>query len=168
LSVGSTDDDVNDEPIVSGFGHVSKECDEEVLSNWSDILIKWRKNYLERPKGLQILVRKGVPEALRGEVWQLLSGSITDENQMIDTYRLLLTKVCLIFVENSVLFCLIKESASERVIVNDLNRTFPAHEYFKEVGGIGQEALYKLSRVITQKNSSVMKLILSRSLLSSI
>jgi hypothetical protein len=107
LSVGSTDDDVNDEPIVSGFGHVSKECDEEVLSNWSDILIKWRKNYLERPKGLQILVRKGVPEALRGEVWQLLSGSITDENQMIDTYRLLLTKVCLIFAENSVLFCLI-------------------------------------------------------------
>lgn len=45
--------------MVSGFGHVSKECDEEVLGNWSDILLKWRKNYNERPRGLQTLVRRG-------------------------------------------------------------------------------------------------------------
>ncbi len=50
---------------------------------------------------------------------------------MIENYHLLLTK----------------ESASERIIINDLNQTFPAHEYFKEQGGIGQESLYKLSRV---------------------
>lgn len=81
--------------MVSGFGQVSKECDEEILGNWSDILSKWRKNYDERPKGLQALVRKGVPEALRGEVWQLLAGSVGDENEMINTYRLLLTKVCI-------------------------------------------------------------------------
>ncbi len=37
------------------------------------------------------------------------------------------------------------------MILNDLNRTFPAHEYFKEAGGVGQEALYKLSRVCQQK-----------------
>ena len=41
----------------------------------------------------------------------------------------------------------IQESSCERVILNDLNRTFPAHEYFKDAGGVGQEALYKLSRV---------------------
>ena len=125
------DDDDSDESIASGFGQVSKDCDEEILGNWNDILIKWRKNYLERPKGLQVLVQKGIPEALRGEVWQLLAGSVKDENEMINTYRLLLTK----------------ESASERIIINDLNRTFPAHEYFKEQGDIGQETLYKLSRV---------------------
>ncbi len=84
----------DDEPMVSGFGHVSKECDEEVLGNWSDILAKWRKNYAERPRGLQSLVRKGIPEALRGEVWQLLAGSAGDETEMINAYRLLLTKVC--------------------------------------------------------------------------
>lgn len=50
---------------------------------------------------------------------------------MIENYHLLLSK----------------ESSSERIIINDLNRTFPAHEYFKEQGGIGQESLYKLSRV---------------------
>ena len=86
-------DEDDDEPMVSGFGHVSKECDEEVLGNWSDILAKWRKNYAERPRGLQSLVRKGIPEALRGEVWQLLAGSVGDETEMINNYRLLLTKV---------------------------------------------------------------------------
>ncbi|CAF0906762.1 unnamed protein product [Rotaria sordida] len=140
VSTTSTgDDDDNDEIIISGFGHVSKECNDEVLSNWSDILIKWRKNYSERPKGLQILVQKGIPEALRGEVWQLLAGSVKDENEMINTYRLLLTK----------------ESASERIIINDLNRTFPAHEYFKEQGGIGQETLYKLSRAYSVRDEEV-------------
>ncbi|CAF0963129.1 unnamed protein product [Didymodactylos carnosus] len=134
---GGTSSD--DEPIASGFGVVSKECSEDILDNWSDILLKWRKNYSERPRGLQTLVRKGVPEALRGEVWQLLAGSTGKEFEMIDTYRLLLTK----------------ESASERVILNDLNRTFPAHEYFKEVGGIGQEALYKLSRAYSVRDEEV-------------
>jgi hypothetical protein len=149
----------DDEPMVSGFGHVSKECDEEVLGNWSDILTKWRKNYAERPRGLQSLVRKGIPEALRGEVWQLLAGSAGDETEMINTYRLLLTKVCF-FIERKIsriifFFFDFQESASERVILNDLNRTFPAHEYFKDAGGIGQEALYKLSRVciITKKQN---------------
>ncbi len=110
---------------------MSKDCDEEILCNWNEILIKWRKNYFERPKGLQRLVQKGIPEALRCEVWQLLTGCVQNENEMIQTYHFLLSK----------------ESTSERIIINDLNRTFPAHEYFKEQGGIGQESLYKLSRV---------------------
>ncbi len=39
------------------------------------------------------------------------------------------------------------------MILNDLNRTFPAHEYFKDAGGVGQEALYKLSRVCQKKSN---------------
>ena len=58
-SAATAVDDDDDEPMVSGFGHVSKECDEEVLGNWSDLLSKWRKNYAERPRGLQTLVRRG-------------------------------------------------------------------------------------------------------------
>jgi hypothetical protein len=131
ISSNNTGDDNNDEAIVSGYGHVSKDCDEESLYNWNEILIKWRKNYFERPKGLRRLVQKGIPEALRCEVWQLLTECVHNENEMIENYHLLLSK----------------ESNSERLIINDLNRTFPAHEYFKEQGGIGQESLYKLSRV---------------------
>ena len=55
----TSNDDQSDETIPSGSGEVSKECDVEILTNWNEILIQWKKNYLERPKGLQILVRKG-------------------------------------------------------------------------------------------------------------
>ncbi len=120
---------------------MSKDCDEEILCNWNDILIKWRKNYSERPKGLQKLVQKGIPEALRCEVWQLLTECVQNEHEMIETYHLLLTK----------------ESSSDRIIINDLNRTFPAHEYFKEQGGIGQESLYKLSRVRSKSKGFSLK-----------
>lgn len=32
------------------------------------------------------------------------------------------------------------------MILRDINRTFPAHDYFKESGGVGQDALFKISR----------------------
>ena len=35
---------------------------------------------------------------------------------------------------------------SEQVILRDIHRTFPAHEFFRESGGGGQDALYKISR----------------------
>lgn len=42
---------------------------------------------------------------------------------------------------------LLQESPTEQVIVWDIHRTYPAHEYFKEIGGEGQESLYKISKV---------------------
>ena len=40
-----------------------------------------------------------------------------------------------------------QESPSEAVIQRDLNRTFPAHEFFRDTGGEGQDALYRISKV---------------------
>ncbi|ESO11320.1 hypothetical protein HELRODRAFT_91542, partial [Helobdella robusta] len=120
----------NDEPLLSGSGAVSKEVtDEALLDSWKDVLIKWHQNVSQRPKTVEGLVRRGVPEALRGEVWQLLVGC-TDDQQMFETYRLLIAK----------------DSPSEEMIQRDLNRTFPAHEFFKDVGGGGQESLYKICK----------------------
>ncbi|EPQ08676.1 Rab GTPase-activating protein 1 [Myotis brandtii] len=40
----------------------------------------------------------------------------------------------------------IKDSAQESVITRDIHRTFPAHDYFKDTGGDGQESLYKICK----------------------
>lgn len=82
-----------DEPLLSGTGMVSKDCSEDVLENWADVLNRW-KSTKQKPKQLAGLVRHGIPEALRGEVWQRLAG--TEENlHMMETYRILITKVIL-------------------------------------------------------------------------
>ncbi|XP_017786664.1 PREDICTED: rab GTPase-activating protein 1-like [Nicrophorus vespilloides] len=117
-----------DEPLLSGTGLVSKDCSEDVLENWADVLNKWKATR-QRPKQLSGLVKMGIPEALRGEVWQRLAG--TEENiQMMETYRILITK----------------ESSCENVIQRDIARTFPAHDFFKEAGGLGQDSLYRVSK----------------------
>lgn len=83
----------NDEPLLSGTGNVSKDCTETELEGWSEVLLKWRENLSQRPKHLTNLVRKGIPEALRGEVWQLLAGC-HDQKEIVDTYKSLINKVC--------------------------------------------------------------------------
>lgn len=121
-------DDEND-VVMSGLGNVSKDCAEEELIDWSDLLAKWRKStWNEKPRGLQALVRKGIPEALRGEVWQLLAGCNENEKSMNESYRLLLSK----------------DSSSESVILRDINRTFPGHQFFQDENG--QQALYKICK----------------------
>jgi len=36
-----------------------------------------------------------------------------------------------------------------------MNRTFPAHEYFRDEGGIGQDSLYKLSKAYSVYDAEV-------------
>lgn len=83
----------NDEPLLSGSGEVSKDCTEDELESWADVLTKWRQNLKQRPRQLTSLVHKGIPEALRGEVWQLLAGCHEDTDKFLETYRILITKV---------------------------------------------------------------------------
>lgn len=83
-----------DEPLLSGSGIVSKEVkDGNLLEAWAEVLTRWHSNLSSRPKQVTSLVRKGIPEALRGEVWQLLAGC-QDSDHLLEQYRVLITKVC--------------------------------------------------------------------------
>jgi hypothetical protein len=84
-----------DEPLLSGSGNVSKEVkDCNLLEAWAEMLTRWHGNLAMRPKQVTGLVRKGIPEALRGEVWQLLAG-VHDSAELLEAYRILITKASL-------------------------------------------------------------------------
>ncbi|XP_048587663.1 rab GTPase-activating protein 1 isoform X2 [Nematostella vectensis] len=133
----SEDDEEDDEPLLSGTGMVQKECSEQELCSWSELLSKW-KDVSTRPRQLVQLVRKGIPEPLRGQVWQMMAG-LSENDELVDSYKHLFTK----------------ESPTEQVIVWDIHRTFPAHDYFKDSGGEGQEALYKISKAYSVYDEEV-------------
>lgn len=100
------------------------------LASWAEVLHLWGTQPGDnQPKQLKHLVRRGIPEALRGEVWLRLADCSSDTSVM-DAYRVLITKEC----------------SADPVIMRDIHRTFPAHDFFKDSGGLGQEALAKISR----------------------
>lgn len=41
------------------------------------------------------------------------------------------------------------------MILRDIHRTFPAHEFFKEAGGVGQDSLYKISKAYSLYDEEV-------------
>lgn len=125
-----------DEPLLSGTGEVSKDCSQNTLDEWDPILLDWTSE--KRPKSLAPLVRLGVPEALRGIVWRRLA-NVESKTEIIDMYRVLLTK----------------ETKCESVIQRDIHRTFPAHKSFKESGGSGQDALFKVSKAYAVYDAEV-------------
>lgn len=49
----------------------------------------------------------------------------------------------------------LQESSCENVIQRDIARTFPAHDFFKEAGGLGQDSLYRVSKAYAVYDTEV-------------
>ena len=57
--------------------------EEELWSRWSQLLKNWEESEKRQAKLIKQLVRRGIPEHLRGMAWQLLSNS---QNQELKEY----------------------------------------------------------------------------------
>ncbi|XP_061389224.1 rab GTPase-activating protein 1-like [Musca vetustissima] len=125
-----------DEPLLSGTGEVPRDCPQDTLDEWDPVLREWDGE--KRPKNLPPLVRLGIPEAMREMIWKKLAG-IESKTEMLDMYKILITK----------------ETKCETVILRDIHRTFPAHKCFRETGGSGQDALFKVSKAYAVYDSEV-------------
>lgn len=135
--IGPDEEEEDEEPLLSGSGSVGQEHSDEELASWSDVLAKW-KDLDSKPAKVLQLVRKGIPDVLRCQIWQMMAG-LTEESELLNSYPYL-TK---------------KESPQEQVILWDVTRTFPAHEFFQEGGGQGQNALYNISKAYSVYDEEV-------------
>lgn len=125
-----------DEPLLSGTGDVPIDCSQDKLDEWDPVIVEW--DSVKRPKSLAPLVRLGIPEKFRGNIWQRLA-NVDNKTDMTDMYRVLLTK----------------ETKCETVIQRDIHRTFPAHKFFREIGGSGQDVLFKVSKAYAVYDTEV-------------
>ncbi|KAG0075132.1 GTPase-activating protein [Podila epicladia] len=92
---------------------------------WGALMHDYNADVKKNPKQLTHMIQRGVPSALRGLIWQLLSKS--KDAQLEASYSDLLKT----------------ESSHEKQILRDMSRTFPNHDYFQEESA-GQEALFNV------------------------
>ncbi|GAA0140114.1 GTPase-activating protein [Lithospermum erythrorhizon] len=89
----------------------------------------WKHYVRRKPHIVKRRIRKGIPDCLRGFVWQLISGS-----------RDLLLMNPGVY-EQLVIY---ETSTSELDIIRDISRTFPSHVFFQQRHGPGQRSLYNV------------------------
>lgn len=120
-SITSSTDTVWEGPPAEDLG--DEEIDWEF---WGDVMSNYQQVARNHPRQLSRAIQAGIPPALRGMMWQLMSSSKNEEMEIIYAYYLKQT------------------STHEKAIRRDLNRTFPEQDYFQDGKGIGQENLFNV------------------------
>ncbi|KAL1829184.1 hypothetical protein ACET3Z_007596 [Daucus carota] len=100
----------------------------------------WKHYARRKPHVVKRRIRKGIPDCMRGLVWQLISGS-----------RDLLLMNPGVY-EQLVIY---ETSASELDIIRDISRTFPTHVFFQQRHGPGQRSLYNVLKAYSVYDKNV-------------
>jgi len=105
----------------------------ERIVKWQEMLEGWpqKKAPKMKPRG-----RKGIPDPIRGYVWQILleSGDVFQGQDRSKVYKEMLNK------EGS--------KKMKETIFKDVTRTFPKHIFFKDKFGAGQKTLYNVCKAV--------------------
>ena len=113
------------------------------LEKWNSMLLDYNSYYKKNFNTLKKRTRKGIPDCLRGQVWQIF-GEICkyrDDYTFKDLYYT--------FVNDE-----ISDEKTENTILRDIERTFPKHFYFSEKYGMGQRSLYNVLRSYAKFNEA--------------
>ena len=109
------------------------------MEKWSYMLEHYDEFSTKKREILKSRTRKGIPDNLRGYVWQLFAEK--DKLYIPNLYKDL---------ENQP----VKEDL-EKIIMKDLDRTFPLCQFFREKYGNGQRKLYKVLSAYSKYNTDV-------------
>ncbi|KAI8323385.1 RabGAP/TBC [Martensiomyces pterosporus] len=113
---------------------------------WGNLINDYSRVAKSDSRKLAKSVHSGIPKAIRGTVWQLMSESRNDP-ALGDTYRKL--------VEQRSDSANEEELKNEKLIRHDLARTFPKLDYFRDTEGAGQEGLFNVLRAYSLYDEEV-------------
>ncbi|CAK5281576.1 unnamed protein product [Mycena citricolor] len=104
---------------------------------WGAVISDYQQFATDRPEELAQAIAKGIPNTLRGMMWQLMAASKDPE------------------LESTYLKLLKESSTHEKSITRDLGRTFPHHDFFTDGQGIGQENLFNVLKAYSIYDEAV-------------
>ncbi|KAJ3268433.1 GTPase-activating protein [Terramyces sp. JEL0728] len=93
---------------------------------WGKVINDYENIIASNPRQFRQHLRKGLPEPIRGMMWQLMSNSKSEG------------------LEEEYMGLLERQTRLEKIIRRDLARTFPGHEFFKDPEGPGQTSLFNV------------------------
>ncbi|KAG8199394.1 hypothetical protein JTE90_000262 [Oedothorax gibbosus] len=134
--------------LASGGGHSRKSSstslvsvgdkeEEDVWQVWGSVVNEWDTLYKKKTAFVKDLVRRGIPNHIRNIVWQLLCNAQHCPSRELYTDYLKSASPC------------------EKVIIRDIARTYPEHEFFREKDGPGQESLFNVMKAYSLHDREV-------------
>eukprot|EP00112_Aurelia_sp_Birch-Aquarium-sp1_P025713 Seg871.1 transcript_id=Seg871.1/GoldUCD/mRNA.D3Y31 product="TBC1 domain family member 10A" protein_id=Seg871.1/GoldUCD/D3Y31 len=148
---------LNEDVKTDRYGFIIHEANESVQSleaslpldilrkrerKWLSMLKKWDSHMKIKAKKEKIKerCRKGIPSAVRGIIWQYLTGSVHMKEKDPNLYERLAQQ---------------ESPEWESMIKKDVPRTFPYHELFVEDGGPGQTKLFTVLKAFSLYDKNI-------------